>query len=64
MRSSNSEHGERLFGQVKNMMVHMATNRQPTTIIPNILFQLQARQRKENLHKAHNDLSSLISKEF
>lgn len=63
MRSSNSEHEERLFGQAKNM-VHMATNCQPVTIIPNILLRLQARQKKGDLHKAHKNLSSRISKQF
>ena len=62
LKSANSEHEERLFGQAKNM-VHSATNRQPTNVIPNILLRLQARKRQGDLHKA-NTISSKISKEF
>ena len=63
MKSTNSEHEERLFGQAKNM-VHMATNRKPTTVIPNVLLRLQARQKRGDLYKAHNDSSSKISRNF
>ena len=61
MKSANSEHEERLFGQAKNM-VQTSTNRHPTTVIPNILLRLQARQKKGTLH-AQRDTSSRISKE-
>ena len=54
MKSTNSEHEKRLFGQAKNM-VHMATNRKPTTVIPNVLLRLQARQKRGDLYTAHND---------
>lgn len=58
MKSTNSEHEERP-GQ---NMVHMATNRKPTTVIPNVLLRLQARQKRCDLYKAHNDASSKISR--
>ena len=61
MKSANSEHEERLFGQAKNM-VQTSTNRHPTTVIPNILLRLQARQKKGTLY-AQRDTSSRISKE-
>ncbi len=62
LKSANSEHEERLFGQAKNM-VHTATNRKPTTVIPNILLRLQAKQKRGDMYKAYNDTSSRVSKE-
>ena len=62
LKSANTENEERLFGQAKNM-VHSATNRQPTTVIPNILLRLQARQKKGNLYKEYYNASNRISKE-
>ena len=61
MKSANSEHEEKLFGRAKNM-VQTSTNRHPTTVIPNILLRLQARQKKGTLH-AQRDTSNRISKE-
>ena len=45
-------------------MVHSATNRQPTNVIPNVLLRLQARKKNGDIHKASNTISSRISKEF
>ena len=42
----------------------MTTNRKPTTVIPNILLRLQARQNRGDLYKAHNETSSRISRDF
>ena len=41
MRSCNTEHEERLFGQAKEI----ATNKTPESIVPNILIRLQAKQK-------------------
>ena len=62
LKSANSEHEERLFGQAKNM-VHSATNRQPTNVIPNVLLRLQASKKNGDIHIETNTISSRISKE-
>lgn len=61
LKSANTEHEERLFGQAKRM-VQSATNRQPATVIPNILLRLQAKQKVGDMYKAYNDSSSRVSK--
>ena len=63
LKSAITENEERLFGQAKNM-VHSAANRQPTTVIPNILLRFQARQKKGNLYKEYYNASNRISKRF
>lgn len=61
LKSANTEHEERLFGQAKNM-VQNTTNRQPATVIPNVLLRLQARQKKGMLHKQYHQSCNRISK--
>ena len=63
LKSANTEHEERLFGQAKNM-VQNTTNRQPATVIPNVLLRLQARQKKGMLHKEYHQSCNRISKEI
>ena len=60
--SCNTECEERLFGQAK-AIAQSTTNRQPSTIIPNILLRLQAKQRKGGMYDCMCAPSSKISKE-
>ena len=61
LKSTNTEHEERLFGQAKDM-VHKATNRQPHNVIPNILLRLQAKQKRGDMYSSYYACSSRISK--
>jgi hypothetical protein len=62
LRSCNAEFEERLFGQAKAIAL-ATTNRQPNTIIPNVLLRLQAKQRKGGMYDCMLAPSSKISKE-
>ena len=62
LRSCNSECEERLFGQAK-AIAQGTTNRQPHTIVPNILLRLQAKQKKGRMFDSMLGSSSKISKE-
>ena len=61
LKSTNTEHEERLFGQAKDM-VHKATNRQPYNVIPNILLRLQAKQKRGDMYSSYYACSSRVSK--
>ena len=61
LKSTNTEHEERLFGQAKGM-VHKATNRQPHSVIPNILLRLQAKQKRGDMYSSYYASSSRVSK--
>ena len=63
LKSANTEHEERLFGQAKNM-VQMTTNRQPNNVIPNILLRLQAKRLKGEMYKSYRETESKVLKEF
>jgi hypothetical protein len=62
MKSSNTEHEERLFGQSKDL-VSRASNRQPTTVIPNVLLRLQAKQKRGDIFKSYKTSSGRVAKE-
>lgn len=62
LRSCNAECEERIFGQAK-AIAQGTTNRQPNTIIPNILLRLQAKQKKGGMFDSLAGSSSKISKE-
>ena len=62
LRSCNAECEERLFGQAK-AIAQGTTNRQPNTIVPNILLRLQAKQKKGGMFASMLGSSSKISKE-
>ena len=51
LKSCNSEHEERLFGQAKNIAT-ATSNRKPENIIPNILLRLQAKQKQKELYSS------------
>ena len=53
LKSANTEHEERLFGQAKQI-VNNASNRHPNNVIPNILLRLQAKQMKKDLYKTYH----------
>ncbi len=61
LKATNTEHEERLFGQAKDI-ASRATNRQPNTIVPNILLRLQAKQQKKALYTSYHQMCSAISK--
>ena len=61
LKSANTEHEERLFGQAKQI-VNNASNRHPNNVIPNILLRLQAKQMKKDLYKTYHESASRISK--
>ena len=62
MRSTNTEHEERLFGQAKAIALN-ATNRKPNSIIPNILLRLQAKQMKRDMYSTLRNAETRIQKE-
>ena len=62
MRSTNTEHEERLFGQAKKTALN-ATNRKPNSIIPNILLRLQAKQIKRDMYSTLQTAETRIQKE-
>ena len=55
LKSTNTEHEERLFGQAKEI-AHRATNRQPNNIVPNILLRLQAKQKTKALYTSYQQM--------
>ena len=61
LKSTNTEHEERLFGQAKDM-VHKATNRKPQNVIPNILLRLQAKQKRGDMYISYHSALSRVSK--
>jgi len=61
LKATNTEHKERLFGQAKDL-VHKATSRQPSTVIPNILLRLQARQLRGDAYRSYHESVSRVSK--
>ena len=61
LRSCNAECEERLFGQAK-AIAQGTTNRQPNTIVPNILLRLQAKQKKGGMSDSMLGSSRKISK--
>ena len=62
MKSTNTEHEERLFGQAKRIALQ-ATNRKPNTVIPNILLRLQAKQQTREMYSSLKITSTHIGKE-
>jgi hypothetical protein len=60
LKSANTEHEERLFGQAKNM-VQTTTN---SNVIPNILLRLQAKRMKGEMYKSYSETESKVSKEI
>ena len=62
MRSTNTEHEERLFGQAKKIALN-ATNRKPNSIVPNILLRLQAKQIKRDMYPTLRTAETRIQKE-
>ena len=60
LRSCNAKYEERLFGQAK-AIAQNTTNRQPNTIVPNILLRLQAKQQKGGMFESSVSQSSLCS---
>ena len=62
MRSINTEHRERLFGQAKKTAFN-ATNRKPNSIIQNILLRLQAKQIKSDMYSTLQTAETRIQKE-
>ena len=60
LRSANTGHEERLFRQA-NDLVHSTTNRQPHTVIPNVLLRLQAKHKAGQIFKTFNKESGRIS---
>lgn len=62
LKSCNSEHEERLFGQAKDV-AQSATNRQPQNIVPNILLRIQAKQKQRDLYNTLHTSLSRVAKE-
>ena len=62
LRSCNTEHEERLFGQAKQIAA-ATTNRKPESIVPNILIRPQAKQKKKDLYTSLHHSHSSITKE-
>ena len=62
LKSCNSEHEERLFGQAKDIATATA-NRKPENIVPNSLLRLQAKQKRKDMHTSLHTAYSKISKE-
>ena len=61
LKSTNTEHEERLFGQAKDM-VHKATNKQPQNVIHNILLRLQVKQMRGDMYTSYHSMLSRVSK--
>ena len=61
LKSTNTEHEERLFGQAKDI-ASRASNHQPNTIVPSILLRLQAKQKTRALYTTYHQMCSTISK--
>lgn len=51
LKSCNTEHEERLFGQAKDIAA-ATSNRKPETIVPNVLQRLQAKQMRNELYSS------------
>ncbi len=61
LKSANTEHEERLFGQAKGL-VQGTTNRQPQTVIPNVLLRLQAKRTVGSVYQTFQEEQSRVSK--
>ncbi len=61
IKSTNTEHEERHFGQAKDL-AHRASNRQPNTIVPTILLRIQAKQLKGALYTLYKQLCTRVAK--
>ena len=57
----NTEHEETLFGQAKDL-AQRATNRQPSTVVPQILLRIQAKQKSGSLYNTYYQSISRVSK--
>ncbi len=49
LKATTTEHEERLFGQAKDL-AQRATSWQPSTVVPQILLRIQAKQKSGNLY--------------
>ncbi len=61
LKATNTEHEERLFGQAKDL-AQRATNRQPSTVVPQILLRIQAKQKSGSLYNTYYQSISRVSK--
>ena len=61
LKTTNTEHEERLFGQAKDI-AQKASNRQPNTVIPSILLRIQAKQENGVIYTSYKELCSQVAK--
>ena len=61
LKTTNTEHKERLFEQAKGI-AQKASNRQPNTVIQSILLKIQAKQKKGVVYTSYKELCSQVAK--
>ena len=62
LKSYNTEHEERLFGQAKDIATS-TSNRKPESIVPNTLLRLQAKQKSKDMYTTLQTAYRKIGKE-